>query len=52
MKEPQAQKNPYFYESGVTISLATWKAAINELSWIFSEVPADRRYLKTISISH
>lgn len=32
MKEPQAQKTPYFYESGVTISLATWKAAISELS--------------------
>lgn len=32
--------------SATTRSLVTWKAAMRELSWIFSLVPAARRYLE------
>ena len=45
-KSEQSTEDCNNYESDVTISLATWNAAIKELSWIFSDVPAARRYLK------
>lgn len=36
---------PMVYPSLTTMSLTAWKAAIIELSWIFSLVPEARRYL-------
>lgn len=46
LSQDSPQNTASVYESGVTISLATWNAAIKELNWIFSDVPAARRYLK------